>query len=427
MKKKVIAVMMGAILSVVALSGCNGKDTAGSSRGTLGDAGVTPADPGTEPENPGGDAPTPTQAADDAVYVDNVADLIEAIQPNAKIVVKPGDYNLSEYIQDVWDTDPLVWNKHHDYVEIREVYDGVELVVRDCEGLNIRGESDNCADAELVAEPRYAAVMTFDGCDKLVLSGLTMGHTDRGDCWGSVVELVSCDSVILDNMDLYGCGVIGINLEYCSNFLRCSNVTIRECSQGPLGCANSRGEWKFYNCRLVDSLSGGFFSETPGLSLYFEDCTFGDRETENFMFRDDTTVKNCTWGDPYSYPDYSSYGNIPAEIHKSDLTASSLFDEYTLTYAGWREFYVLDDVTGEYDETGRWAYFYIDGSGALYDNGTDSTFTWTMDSDSSAVVTMDKDSSQYEVTIYNDDNDQNAPLYMKMSDNSNEWWFFWDM
>lgn len=429
MKKKAIAVMMGAILSVVALSGCNGKETAGSSRGTLGDAGVTPADTGTEPEQPGEDELTPAQPADNTVYVDNVADLIEAIQPNAKIVVKPGNYNISEYIQDVWDTDFTLWNKHHDYVEIREVYDGVELVVRDCEGLNIRGESDDCAAAELVAEPRYAAVMTFDACDKLVLSGLTMGHTDRGDCWGSVIELVSCDGVILDNMDLYGCGVIGINLEYCSNFLRCSDVTIRECSQGPLGCANSRGEWKFYNCKLIDSQSGGFFSETPGLSLYFEDCTFGDRETENFMFRDDTTTKNCTWGDPYSYPDYGTYGSDSIEYHKNDLEAS-IFDEYTLTYTGWLGFEVLDDVTGEIGDTTKWINFYQDGSGSIHDAGVESTFTWKMDGDQSAVITMDQGSEQYTVTVYTDMNDQYAPLFIELSDGSNsgnEMLFYWDL
>lgn len=423
MKKRTVAVMMGVLLSVVALSGCNGKDTTGSGRGTLGGTGAAPTDMPTEPETPGEDVPTPTQAADDTVYVDNVADLIEAIQPNAKIVVKPGDYNISEYIQDVWDTDAAVWNKHHDYVEIREVFDGVELVVRDVEGLSIRGESDNCADADLVADPRYAAVMTFDACDKLVLSGLTMGHTNRGDCWGSVIELVSCDGVILDNMDLYGCGVIGINLEYCSNFLRCSDVTIRECSQGPLGCANSRGEWKFYNCKLIDSQSGGFFSESPGLSLFFEDCTFGDRETENFMYRGDTTVKNCTWGDPLNYPDYGGYEDVPTEMHQSDISVTS-FDEYMITWREWTGFEVLDDATGEIGEVGKWAYFYDDGTGSYYGATVERTFTWNMDSNYSAVVTMDDDQKQYGVTIYVDKNSQSSPMFMEWSDNGSGMWFY---
>ena len=418
MKKKTLSFFIGVFLSAALLAGCNGKDTTGTSgRGTYGGT----ADPATEPEStgpdtPGGNDPAPTQAADDAVYVDNVADLIEAIKPDAKIIVKPGNYNISEYIQDVWDNDPALWNKHHDHAEIREVYDGVELVIRDVEGLSIRGESDNCADAELVAEPRYAAVMTFDACDKLLLSGLTMGHTDRGDCWGSVIELVSCDGVILDNMDLYGCGVIGINLDHCSDFLRCSDVTIRECSQGPLGCANSRGEWKFYNCKLIDSQSGGFFSETPGLSLYFEDCTFGDRETENFMFRDDTTVKNCTWGDPYSYPDYGN--GDPVEYHENDLSMTT-FDENLLTYSGWIGFEVLDEATGETGDNGKWINFYLDGSGSLHDAGVESTFTWKMDGDQSAVITMDQGSEQYSVTLYVDQTEQTAPLFIELSDGSN--------
>ena len=427
MKKKMLAVMMGVLLSAVALSGCEGKETTGSGRGTLTEAGTTPAAGGEDPDNPGEAGPTPTpgqQAEDDVVYVDSIPDLIQAIKPDAKIVLKAGEYSISEYIQDVWNNDPDLWNKNHKYAEIREVYDGVELVIRDVDGLDIKGESDNCADVEIVTDPRYAAVMSFEGCDKLILSGMTMGHTDRGECWGSVIDLVDCDSVILNNMDLYGCGVIGLNLEYCSNFLRCTDVTIRECSQGPLSNSNSRGEWKFYNCNLVGSESGGFFSSSNGLSLYFENCTFGDKETENFMFRDDTTTKNCTWGDVNTYPDYSEYvSEAPEAVDVNNLKVTA-FDGDMLQYREWTGFEIVDDATGEIEETGQRVYFYSDGTGAMYDDISESGFSWAVDSQYSAMITMDNNQGQFGVTIYLDKNDPLSPMFMVLSMNGKSFWYY---
>ena len=423
MKKKIVTVMMGVLLSAAVLSGCDSKDPNAGSRGSYTGAAAKPTGAEADPLQPGdpGQDPAPTQAEDGVVYVDNVPDLIQAIKPNAKIVVKAGDYNISDYIQDVWNNDPDLWNKNHKYVEIREVYDGVELVIRGAEGLDIRGESNNCADVEFVTDPRYAAVMTFDGCDKLVLSNLTMGHTDRGECWGSVIELVSCDGIALTNMDLYGCGVIGLNLEYCSGVMHCNDVTIRECSMGPLSSSNSRGEWKFYNCKLIDSLSGGFFGETNGLSLYFEDCVFGDRETENFQFRNDTTTKNCTWGDPSTYPDYGYYQ--PTEMHKSDLKIAAI-DSYVLQDKEWIGFEVADDVTGEIVPLDRWIYFFSDGSGMIYEGMNDRMFTWQIDSAYGGTITMDDNSEQYGITVYYDQNDPNTPMFLDLSDGKDGMWFY---
>ena len=426
MKKKIVTVMMGVLLSAAVLSGCDSKDPNAGSRGGYTGSAVTPADAEADPLQPGdpGQDPAPTQAEDGVVYVDNIPDLIQEIKPDAKIVLKAGDYNISEYIQDVWNTDPDLWNKNHKYAEIREVYDGVELVIRGVEGLDIKGESDNCADVEIVTDPRYAAVMSFEGCDKLILSGMTMGHTDRGECWGSVIDLVDCDSVILNNMDLYGCGVIGLNLEYCSNFLRCTDVTIRECSQGPLSNSNSRGEWKFYNCNLVGSESGGFFSSSNGLSLYFENCTFGDKETENFMFRDDTTTKNCTWGDVNTYPDYSEYvSEAPEAVDVNNLKVTA-FDGDMLQYREWTGFEIVDDATGEIEETGQRVYFYSDGTGAMYDDISESGFSWAVDSQYSAMITMDNNQGQFGVTIYLDKNDPLSPMFMVLSMNGKSFWYY---
>ncbi len=426
MKKKITTVVMGAVLSLAVLAGCNG--TAGGTqegRGLIKDSPrVTVVAEATPAPTPA-DQPTPAPAVDDGtIYVDNVADLIEAIAPGAKIVLKPGTYNISDYIGQICSKDPEVWNRNHRYVEIREVYDGAELVIKDVEGLDLRGESDDRADTEVITDPRYAAVMRFEFCDELLLSGFTMGHTMTGMCVGNVVDLISCDSVIVDNMDLYGCGVTGLNLEYCSTFLRCSDTTIRDCSWGPLNDYNSRGEWKFYDCVFSGSDGGGYFPESKTLDIYFENCTFGDMETENFMFRDDITTKNCTWGDlsNITYPDYGDPG-VPTEFHTDNLSVAS-FDGKMLSDWHWTGFTVTDEDSGEIEPLYMWLSFYDDGTGLLSDVYSDQTFTWYMDSQYSAALTMDDGSGEYSVIIYTDSNDTETTMWMQLIQDGNGTWFF---
>ena len=54
-------------------------------------------------------------------------------------------------------------------------YDGGELALYGIENLTIRGlvESGN---VEIVVEPRYVSVITFDNCSNIVIEHLTAGH-----------------------------------------------------------------------------------------------------------------------------------------------------------------------------------------------------------------------------------------------------------
>ena len=84
----VYIVLLLSVLLLSALAGCGGDG--GNSSGT-----DTPAISDT-----GNGETSPPEG--DTVTAGSVEELLEAIGPHTGILLKPGYYNLSEYIEDVW-------------------------------------------------------------------------------------------------------------------------------------------------------------------------------------------------------------------------------------------------------------------------------------------------------------------------------------
>lgn len=119
-----------------------------------------------------------TPITEEIVEVDNVEDFLEAIQPGATIKVKPGYYNLSDYIEKIWSEQGEEWNQKHPYVELHECWDGsIEVAIQDVKDLSIFADLEEAVITELVVETRAGAVLNFEDCNNISLYGLTMGHT----------------------------------------------------------------------------------------------------------------------------------------------------------------------------------------------------------------------------------------------------------
>ena len=231
--------------------------------------------------------------------VENVEELIQAIAPGAKIIIAPGYYNMSEYIE-----------KHSGYVSeyvlIADNWaDGNELIISGCDDLMISGAYTLAYVTELVIDPTHSAVMKFEDCDNIKLNSLTLGHTDTGTCYGNVVELVRCNDVGLYNVDLYGCGVYGIGAGSTCSDLRVYNSVIRDCSYGAFEFSAIRGPVTFANCMFFDSEGGGEYTggmSTP-LKIEFKKCYFGEKETETLRSKDDLIFEDCLWHEVILGPD----------------------------------------------------------------------------------------------------------------------------
>ena len=238
------------------------------------------------------------------VYASTSDQLINAIAPNTNIIVKSGFYNLSYNIANIWETQGETWNELNEHVKVRECYDGAELVITDLSCLSIRGETGKPNDTEIVVAPRYAAVINFEYCSNIDLSGITMGHTETGDCSGNVLNFSFCQNINLNSMDLFGCGVYGIGAKDGTGDVYVKNTVIRDCSYGPMMIVDANGTFEFTDCTMKHSDGFGYFEKTDNCSLAFRNCTFGYWETSYFMFLEDITTENCTWSEEYIYPEY---------------------------------------------------------------------------------------------------------------------------
>ena len=362
------------------------------------------------------------------VIVDDAEGLLEAIAPDTTVVLKPGSYDLSAYLQKKWDEIGEGWNRKHPYAKISDTYDGVELLLEDVDGLVLLGASGDCMDTQIVITPRYSTVMRFADSERVTLANLSMGHTQgQGICYGNVLDFSDCSDVILANMDIYGCGDVGVYvLDGCKDFdiLDC---TLRECATGPVVTEDIGGTWYFRNCDLVDSAGGGAILASPDLGMYFIHCRFGERESANYYYLDEVVTEDCTWSDIDIYSDLGIYDPpmfyvLPGEFHTEDLSSPPAFDEAVLADSEWYGFAVSDPVTGETEDAPYYINFGRDGSGWFEEEDKNHVTTWSMNSDYG--VTVSEGGKELgRVVLYSTKEEGVNSVYLQFVMNGRSVWF----
>ena len=176
-------------------------------------------------------APAPADAK--IIEVATVDQLVAAIGPNATVVLQPGEYELAAAATYGQDTG----NPYCCWEAASE--DGFELRISNANGLALLGSGRDVT--TLLAEDRYANVLSFMGCQEVSVSSLTAGHSPApGYCSGGVLYFVGCDTVLVEGCDLFGCGTMGVWAQNCSD-VSIALSRIYECSDSAVyadGCRN---------------------------------------------------------------------------------------------------------------------------------------------------------------------------------------------
>lgn len=281
-----------------------------------------------------------------SVYVESAEELLEAIEPGASIILGAGDYNLSEYMEKVWAQEGEAWNQAHPYAQLRETVDGVELVIQDVEDLVLTGGTENAEDTLVVTDPRYGTVMNFEFCRNLYLENLTMGHTERGDCEGNVLNFFNCETINLSGMDLYGCGVYGIGARDSYNLLVYDSV-IGDCSYGPFDISECYGNLIFRNCTMVNSEGYPYYMDMGETLLAFYDCVFGENETQYIYFLEEAWKENCTFQDIEEYPEYGYDVEADPEMSFDPEIMDMIYiDEEAVGFTEWSGYQEVNPESG---------------------------------------------------------------------------------
>ncbi|MCR5203525.1 MAG: hypothetical protein K6E47_00535 [Lachnospiraceae bacterium] len=229
--------------------------------------------------------------------VTNVEEFLEAIKPEATIIIEPGTYYMSDYIEYL---DRDEFNNSHKYVKLEESYDGYEIYINGVYDLTICGGNANPSATTLVIDPRSSAVFHFTECNGLKLCSFTCGHTATGYCIGNVIDLYNCHDVGMYAMNIFGCGVYGIGAYYNSGNIRLYNCVIHDCENGIFYFCELDEDIVFFdNCMFYGNYAGGEIY--PTVECYplvtFQKCSFGINESKKDAIWGEYVDIDCLWSE----------------------------------------------------------------------------------------------------------------------------------
>ena len=204
------------------------------------------------------------------VEVSTTDEFLAALNSNTVIVLKAGDYDLSDASDygTCYEGGPYTW---------MDLYDGdYELVIRDLENLTIYGDTKDNSAAKIMVKPRYANVLTFNNCKGLNFSHLTSGHTEApGFCAGGVWNFEACRDINIFGCRLYGCGTLGVSCTNCRH-ISVDYTDIYDCSNGAAyfyNCYDARFETsRFSGCGISSGGAYTMFYAASTSGLAFVNC-----------------------------------------------------------------------------------------------------------------------------------------------------------
>lgn len=298
----------------------------------------------------------PACAAQDVIEVDSAEAFVEAIASGVTIRIKPGRYDLTE-AAGKGSSPAVTWE---------EVYDGMQLNITGVRDLTIEGSG--AANTEIVVTPMYADVIAFADCENIAIKGLTMGHVETGDCSGNVLTFTNVKGVTLDDVDLYGCGVIGIEMRGVSG-LKVTRSVIRDCSWNMMEMTDVSSA-SFVDTRFRHS-SGMIYGGGKISDITFERCTFEQKKlwgeegpwpTIDFLRWGESEAKNVkvvnsvvvTEDDPIAIEDlFFGVETENVTIKAADVSHDALCgpDGYSRDYH--REMEQPETRTDQYEAIGR--------------------------------------------------------------------------
>lgn len=223
------------------------------------------------------------------VNVSNIRELYEAIDNNTRIILEAGTYNISQLSFDERHNDKINYVYNEETWE-QGFYDQDTICVKSVNNLII--EAKEGSDVKICTEDRYEAPISFESCNNVTLSGLTLGHeVEPGYCSGAVVLLDGTRNVTIEDCRLYGSGTYGVEANY-SDYINVKNTEIYECTYGLVKFYSS-GNATFRNCNMRDSSGFDMIDLQNVWSILFDDCNI----TDNVVCYDTNALINSNGDD----------------------------------------------------------------------------------------------------------------------------------
>lgn len=210
----------------------------------------------------------------DTITISNSKQLLDALQSNRVLLLNSEHYQLPDE----------------------------EVIIENISNLELIGILDHYT--KITTSNKYNAVLRFISSNHIKLDNLSLGHwPEEGYCEGNVLVFDHCELVITDRCDLFGSGLIGLEV-ITSKKINCYNSVIRDCS--------------------VDIMDVNRLSD-----VCFKECSFYLNEKNTINYRE-SKFDNCTFYDASNQllvDHYNGYWPVePLSIQATlDIGRSSLF------------------------------------------------------------------------------------------------------
>lgn len=187
---------------------------------------------------------------------------------------------------------------------------------------NLLIEAREGANVTICTENAYEAPLSFEVCNNVTLSGLTLGHqVEPGSCSGAVVLLNNTNVVNIEDCRLYGCGTYGIEANY-SNDINVIDTEIYECTYGLVHLLYT-GHVTFKNCSMHDSTGFDMIDLQNVWDILFDGCKI----TDNSVYYDTSALMNSI-GDDIKFTNCHFKGNsyVNFKFGSAELENCSISD-----------------------------------------------------------------------------------------------------
>lgn len=162
--------------------------------------------------------------SDNRIAFDHATGIYHGLFPDFHTVIDIGTVGIDEYVR---------------IQEERQGnrFGGKEIVIRDVENLWIEGLGNERVN--VVTADQEANVLTFENASYVFIDNLCLGHLPKkGGCYGGVAVFINSAKIRIENTELFGCGINGLELCNTEDVLFTRSV-ITDCSSGILFLSNS--------------------------------------------------------------------------------------------------------------------------------------------------------------------------------------------
>ncbi len=242
----------------------------------------------------------------ETVTVETVEEFLDSIGPHKVIKLSPGTYRLDEL--------PSGY-KGNEYVRIQEErqgnrFGGKEIVIRDVENLWIEGLGNERVN--VVTADQEANVLTFENASYVFIDNLCLGHLPKkGGCYGGVAVFINSAKIRIENTELFGCGINGLELCNTEDVLFTRSV-ITDCSSGILFLSNSSRVCFEYSS-FKENRGTAFVNINNCSDVIFRGCSFENNTAVTDIAA--LFVIDCAYS-PYVY--YSEPKDLVSDVLVAD-------------------------------------------------------------------------------------------------------------